>query len=163
MRNITLLISFFMIAALALSGCGKQPAGKNGEIVARINNYELTVEDFKSEVDPILAKRYMTVEPDLAKKALLEDIITKKILIEAAQKENFDKDSVFMKEIERYWEQALLKLLLKKKIDELSQQGIPADDEKKMQQALSAWVKDLRGKAKIEINEEVLENIDISE
>ena len=162
MRNITMLVSFFIITVLALGGCGKQPAGKNGEIVARINNYELTVEDFKSEVDPILAKRYMTVEPDLAKKALLEDIITKKILIEAAQKENFDKDSVFMKEIERYWEQALLKLLLKKKIDELSQQGIPADDEKKMQQALSAWVKDLRRKAKVEINEEVLEEIEIN-
>jgi len=47
-------------------------------------------------------------------------LINKKILIQEALKLNFDKDKTFMKEIERYWEQALLKLLFKIKSDELS-------------------------------------------
>ena len=44
----------------------------------------------------------------------------KKIILQEAVRHNFDKDRAFMKEIERYWEQALFKLLTKKKMDELS-------------------------------------------
>jgi peptidyl-prolyl cis-trans isomerase C len=63
---------------------------------------------------------------------MLDELITKKILIQEAQKQNFDKDRAFMKEIERYWEQALLKLLLKKRSDELGR-GIEVKESEVME------------------------------
>lgn len=119
----------FVIAAIMLgiisAGCqcrdNKQSAGDK-RVVAKINNYELTVADFKE--DPTAARqmadKYYSAEPLKAKEELLEGMITKELLIQEAQRLNFDKDKAFMEEIENYWEQALLKLLVQKKLKEFS-------------------------------------------
>jgi hypothetical protein len=95
-----------------------------------------------------------------AKEDALDKLITKKILLQEAQRESFDKDQKFMKEIERYWEQALLKLLINKKIDDFSKK-LPADlsveDRQKMlQDELTKWVSGLRASAKVRIYRENL-------
>jgi len=120
-KFITILLA--VTISFICSGCGERPEKDRGaRVVARINDYELTATDFRDEVDPALAKRYLSADPLEAKKELLEEIIIKKILIQEAEKQNFDKNKAFMKEIEQYWEQALLKLLIGKKAEELSLQ-----------------------------------------
>ena len=118
-RRTFLTIAVLGISAL-ISGCGGVEHGDERELVARINTYEMSVDDFESEAGLTAPTKYLSANPEEAKAELLDELITKKLLIQEAQKENFDKDRVFMKEIERYWEQALLKLLLKKKMRELS-------------------------------------------
>lgn len=157
MRNLILGIAVIAVSSLILFGCGSGVSKKeDSKIIAKINNYELTTTDFKSEIDPILAKRYIK-DPAKAKDELLDDLITKKILIQEAQKQNFDKDRVFMKEIERYWEQALLKLLIKKK----SAEFLDKFGREKAEEALNEWIKDLKGKASVKIYKEVLDEIEI--
>lgn len=163
MRNI---LSVFIIAFLisSLCSCGDNPSGKSGEdtrIVAKINNYNLTVSDFEDETKFGSSGRN--------KEELLDRLITKKILLREAQKQNFDKDRAFMEEIERYWEQALLKLLLKKKMAELSRsiavdEGLPPEArndirQKKIQEALDKWVNDLKDRSDIKIYKENLEKV----
>jgi len=58
-------------------------------------------------------------------------MITRNVLLQEAQEQNFDKDKAFMKEIEKYWEQALLKLLIKKKSAELARTIRVTDEEVK--------------------------------
>jgi len=108
MRNILLMISVTAMVAVAIFGCGRAPSEEEIRVVAEINDYELTIADFKEE---------SLSDPLKSKEELLEDIIIKKILTQEAQKGDFDKDKAFMKEIERYWEQALLKLLIKRKTE----------------------------------------------
>ncbi len=118
---------FFTILAVVMSGiifcgCGcdsADPGSEDARVVAGINDYELTVADFKNEADFTLSQKDILSNPLEAKERLLESLITKNILLQEAQKQNFDKDREFMKEIEGYWKQALLKLVLKYKSNEL--------------------------------------------
>lgn len=126
-------LAFFFLVILmlpAVSGCGsKEKVDKR--VIARINNYDLTVSDFADEARFMIAPEYLAADPQKAKSEALEGLITKKVLLQEAQKQNFDKDKAFMREIERYWEQALIKLLIQKKIEEFSKVVITSDDDVK--------------------------------
>lgn len=126
-----LFVVFLLTSIFISAGCGKtrQTSGEDAQVVAKINDYELTVMDVKNEADFKIADRYLKEDPVRARKMLLENIIMAKILLQEAQKSSFDKDEVFMKEIELYWEQALLKLLIKKKTEELSRRIVIRDAE----------------------------------
>ncbi len=120
------LTTIIITLMLFLSGCEKRP-GKDKQILAKVNNYEMTVSDFQDEAHLTRGNKSLSPDEDKAKAQLLKDLINKKILIQEALKLNFDKDKNFMQEIERYWEQALLKLLFKNKSEELAR-AIRVDD-----------------------------------
>ncbi|MFA5410660.1 MAG: SurA N-terminal domain-containing protein [Candidatus Omnitrophota bacterium] len=121
-RGAAIILSLMFFAL----GCSKGPS-QDERVLAKINNYEMTVSDFRDEVRMTRGNKSLSLEEAKAKEQLLTDLINKKILIQQALKLNFDKDKAFMKEIERYWEQALLKLLFQNKSEELSR-SIRVDD-----------------------------------
>jgi len=115
-----MIFTGIFIFSLFLSGCTNNPPGTKEKVVARINRFELTVEDFKEEANPLLMKKYSTYPLTKQKDQLLEELITKEVLLQEAQRLNFDKQKAFMKEIEGYWEQALMKSLINRKLQEFS-------------------------------------------
>lgn len=165
-RMFVLTIATFSMIFL-LYGCGeKKPASGNDKVVVRINRYEMTTGEFKDEAKLAMPARYVTGDAEKAKEEFLDEIITKQVLLQEAQRENFDKNKEFRKEIERYWEQALLKLLIKEKMRELSKQlivreGKKEDQHKKIQEALDRWIKDLRRRANIKIYKDNLKEVEI--
>lgn len=152
-----------IITALFMSGCcgrTEKCAADKSRVIVRINDYDLTLNDFQEEARFMLPDKLAASDAVKAKEDALDKLITKKILLQEAQRESFDKDQKFMKEIERYWEQALLKLLINKKIDDFSKK-LPADlsveDRQKMlQDELTKWVSGLRASAKVRIYRENL-------
>ncbi|MCK5707908.1 MAG: peptidyl-prolyl cis-trans isomerase [Candidatus Aureabacteria bacterium] len=112
-----LLLLFLLLFSLS---CGSKKDKESSQLLAKINEYDLTVADFANEAELTISNRDIFSDTYSAKQAFLDELITKKVLLQEAQKNNFDKEKVFMKEIERYWEQALLKVLLKRKFEELS-------------------------------------------
>lgn len=129
MRITITVLAAMVLLSFAAYGCGrKEPASGDNRLVVRINNYKMTVKDFKDE-----ARFIMAASPEgggvSANDNILDEIITKKVLLQEAQRYNFDKNRTFMKEVERYWEQALLKLLYKNKVEELSRAISVSDDE----------------------------------
>lgn len=131
MKNIPLL-SVIIFLSLCVGGCGKTAEKTLGDaVVATVGKYELTVNDYNDEARFTAAHKYLSGDVQKAKEAALDEIITRKILIQEAQRQDFDKDRAFMKEIERYWEQALLKLLMKKKLDEISRSAIVTEAQMK--------------------------------
>jgi len=155
--NRFILVLGISLAVFVFSGCGSKPEGRDMRLIAKINNYELTVEDFRDGIDPILVNRYLPEDLATAKENLLQDLITKKVLLQEAQRQNLDKDKAFMKQIERHWEQALLKSLLRNKSEQLSRDMGP--DER--QEAFKKWLRDLKETASIEIDRAVLDEIQI--
>jgi len=123
MNNSRIAVIVAVIFGIIFSGCARQEKEATGDnrVLARINEYELTVKDFKDEVRHMRETRGISRDTLKTKRLILEDIIAKKVLLQEAQKEHFDKDKKFMKKIERYWEQALLKLLIEKKQKEMSE------------------------------------------
>ncbi|MDD5681455.1 MAG: hypothetical protein PHI59_09480, partial [Candidatus Omnitrophica bacterium] len=126
-RLLLLVLALFLMSVI--SGCGKKQVPVDKKLVAKINNCEITMEDFQDNASLMLSRKYLAGDPEKAKEDLLDEIIIKKVLLQEAQAKNYDKNKTFMKEIERYWEQALLKLLIKEKMREFLQKMSVKDDE----------------------------------
>ncbi|MDD5427955.1 MAG: SurA N-terminal domain-containing protein [Candidatus Omnitrophica bacterium] len=162
-------LSMIMVLGSLAGCCAHSDSGtcEKKSVVAKVNGYELTESDFLNEVTLISPKIYQSADKEKAKERALNELITKKVLLQEAQRSNFDKDRKFMREIERYWEQALLKLLMKKKIDEFSKAISPEVPFETRQQILRAeiskWIADVRNAAKIKIYKENLDKVEIKE
>ena len=129
MRGAGMVVILMMVCTLII-GCGQEKINKpNEKLVDRVNNYEITADDFKAETKLAMPDQYPAGKAEAMKKDILDEMITKAVLVQEAQLENFDKDRAFMKEIEGYWEQALLKLLIRKKAEELAEKISVSDEE----------------------------------
>jgi hypothetical protein len=109
-----------LIFLFLVCGCVNKSPGVEEKVVAKINNFQLTVGDLKEEVNPLLMKKYSTYSSAKQKDQVLEGLIIKEVLLQEAQRLNLDKQKSFMKEIEGYWEQALMKSLISRKLGEFS-------------------------------------------
>jgi len=117
-RPVFLIILFFVLAVvLSMAACARKKTSQ--EIVAVVNDYKMTVEDFNYEAKDVLRMGIIIGDIPVIKKDILDALIVKELLIQEAQKRNFDKDKNFMKTIELYWEQTLIKNLLTKKSREI--------------------------------------------
>jgi hypothetical protein len=111
MNKLLIRLSLIMgigLTVIAISGCFRKT--NDSQIVARINNYSVTIDDFQHEAG-------MSIY-GASKELILQDIINKELLLQEAQKINLDKNKYFMKEIEDYWKQTLIKRLINLKGDE---------------------------------------------
>ena len=68
-------------------------------------------------------------ELPVSKEGLLDALITKELLLQEAQNMNLDKERDFIKTIELYWEQTLIKNLMIKKSDEIRGNIVVREDE----------------------------------
>jgi hypothetical protein len=111
MNKLFKVVNFSLIIAIALilaSGCAKKP--DKSQVVAEINNYLVTTDDLRDEAKLSIYSA--------SKEQILQNIIYKELLLQEAQRLNLDKNKDFMKEIENYWKQALIKRLINMKGNE---------------------------------------------
>ncbi len=170
-----------LVSVLILSGCSCATEEGDKRIVAKINNYNMTVDDFRHELKNLPYDEAELLEEGRSKE-YLDRLIEKEILLQEAQRLGLDREKDFMKSIESYWEQALLKLLLERKSREISGLSHVYDNEieeyyrdsgerapfsrtkrdirrairqKKETEAMNAWIEKLKEKANVKINEEL--------
>jgi peptidyl-prolyl cis-trans isomerase SurA len=116
MKKLALYVLLF-----AFLGCEKAPVKP---VLVTINNYSISREEFDREfIDSPLAKK----DTREARKQFLEMLINRKLLLQEAQKLGLDKDAEFLKSIERFWEQSLLKAYLDRKTQEVAGQIFISD------------------------------------
>jgi len=153
LRKITCLALLVFLVAT----CGCTAKGPKKEVIATIGDYSLYREDFLSE-SSLYPPEYRGSVP---KEQLLNEIIEKKVLLLEAQRQGLDRNPEFMKMIERFWEQSLLRSLLNKKSEEFLS-SIPQsekDRNQKASQAMKIWIIELEKDAKVKINYGALEKI----
>lgn len=127
----------FFLVAICASGCGRVPGKKT--ILAKINNYEITQDEFEAEFKESGFSRIDTPE---SKREFLDNLINRKLILQEAQLKGLDKDENFLKMIERFWEQSLLKLALDRKSKELTGKVFVSD--KAIEEAYQNMVKEGR-------------------
>ena len=154
MRIIVVLLLVVLLAGFG-AGCAKEPSDPGSAVLAKIGKYELTVDDFENEVKLTEPNKVLSADPRKAREELLDELIMKKILLQEAERQNLDKGRAFMKEIERYWEQALIKMMILQKIGELSREAV-SKDPAAMQKAFDDWLREIRAKADVKIYKENL-------
>lgn len=109
-------IAFLLLLILAVSGCGK-PAPKDKQIIAKINNYEIAKEEFDDEFRLSPYSRNASFN---SRKEFLNTLINRKLILQDAEAKGIDRDKDFLKAVERFWEQSLLKLVLERKTNEIA-------------------------------------------
>ena len=85
------------------------------EVAVRINDYTLTAEEFNE----LFADLKMAEDTPQGRSDFLHTLVTRKLLLQEAQKEGLDKKKEFMKAIEGFWEQSLLKMVVDKKVKDI--------------------------------------------
>jgi hypothetical protein len=171
-----------LFVLLFIFGCSRQT--ENKVVLAKINNYEITQEEFEEEFK---ASAYGSVDTLESRKEFLNTLINRKLILQDAQKKGLDKDKSFLKMIERFWEQSLLKLTLERKSKEIAGSALVSDRtieetynkmlnegktdkpydqmyqqikweliKNKESQLMNDWVSELHKKAEININYDLL-------
>ena len=123
-----LRLVFLILLSLPLCTCSSEKA-ENNEMLARINAYELTLAEYESQLvaDVKYTDNFKLTRE--AKKAFLEQIIRKELLIQEAKKENLDRRAKFIKAIERYWESTLIRDLMELKGTEIQKTTYVTEDD----------------------------------
>jgi hypothetical protein len=93
---------------------------KQEDYLVKINNYTITPQEFNEEFQ---ASAYAKDNTPESKKEFLSMLIRRKLVLQDAQSLGLDKDKEFLKSIERFWEQSLLKRMMDKKTHEISGQA----------------------------------------
>ncbi len=112
---------FLSAMILGMQGCGKSDAQSGpSQVAVSVNRLRLTLQDLQEEIQ----SGRLTPDPkDTAPEPQwLSALIDEEILIQEAQKQGVDREKDFMKTIERFWKQALIKTLISRKEKEISTQ-----------------------------------------
>lgn len=115
---------FFIVAGLTLAlilsyGCAQE---KQKKIILRVNNFKMTAEELEEEI-----KEAGIPDSPQARQKFLEDLINRKLILQEAERLGLDKEREFLKAIERFWEQSLLKVMIDRESKEIANQ-ISVDD-----------------------------------
>jgi len=180
MKRIFLCILLFSF----LAGCSAENNSPDKKVVAQVNKYKMTIEDLKYEFKNAPYDETAFLKTENGRKAYLDSLVEKQVLLQEAQRLGIDRERDFMKSIENYWEQALLRILLERKAKEISGLTHVYDNEvekyykdsgenqpfsrvkneirdmikqKKETDAMDAWINDLKKRAYIKVDEKILE------
>lgn len=106
-----------MVIAIAVYGCSKTRHEKD---VIRINNFQMTTAEFDELFKEAPASLLSWERQPRAK--LLENLINRKLILQEAERSGLNQDREFLKSIERFYEQTLLKIVVDKKSNEFASQ-----------------------------------------
>lgn len=103
-----------LFAIIFIIGCGRVTKEKTP--LVKINNYEITKEEFEQEFKDSSFARTDTLA---SREEFLNNLINRIIILQDAEQKGLDKDKGFLKMVEKFWEQSLLKIALDKKSNEI--------------------------------------------
>ena len=109
-----------LFLSMSLFGCSQEKP-EEGKILSRINDYNMTLDEFQYQLAAELELDKDFKLTNEAKKKFLEQLIKKELLIQEAKKVKLDRKDKFARTIERYWESTLIRDLLEIKGKEISQ------------------------------------------
>ncbi len=103
-----------------LAGCGSRPDGTEGQKpVLRVNDLKLTTEDLQREVE--MAGEGIE-RPSAGEPEWLSRVIERELIVQEGRQMGLDREPEFMRSIERFWKEALLKQVVRRKAREISAQ-----------------------------------------
>ena len=108
------IIPIFLSICL-LCGCGRATDKKSPSI--KIDNIKISANDYE---DAFQNSSFAASDTPESRKEFLDTFISRMLILRQAQRTGMDKDPEFLKSVERFWQQSLVKMVLDKKIKELS-------------------------------------------
>jgi len=175
-----------LLGFIFFAGCSSDKDNPDSKVVAQINRYKMTAGDIRYEFKNAPYDEIALLKKEDGRREYIKGLIEKEVLLQEAQRKGIDREKDFMKSIESYWEQALLRILLERKSKEISGLIHVYDNEieeyyrdsgedtplskvkneirgilrqKKETEAMAAWIDELKKGSYIKIDEEVLKSL----
>lgn len=108
-------ILYVLLALFLFNGC--QKLERSSPVAIEIDGIKVTVSEFEEAFKDSL---YAKDDSPSSKKEFLDNFVTRKLILKQAEKQNLDKDPKFLKDVELFWQQSLLKLILDEKSRQVS-------------------------------------------
>jgi len=171
------------LSVCLLYGC---QASDKSPTVINIGHSNITLHEFETAFNN---SPYAVEDSKLSRKDFLDIYLVRIMILKQAEKTGMDKDPEFLKDVESFWQQSLIKMVLDKKIKEISA-GLKVDDKEiedyykthkvefvnqelaavrddikwvllnnKQKDAMASWVDSVKKSSKVDINYKLL-NID---
>ncbi|MCM8784366.1 MAG: SurA N-terminal domain-containing protein [Candidatus Omnitrophica bacterium] len=132
------VVIFMVIFVFLFLGCAKKSKGR---AALKINNFQMTAKEFEEEFKEAGAG---LLGPRNQKETFLENLVNRKLILQEAERLGLNQDKGFLKSIERFYEQTLLKAVLDKKSNEFASRIQVSEQE------VEAYYKELKEKGLIE-------------
>lgn len=108
------IILFTVFYAIFIAGCAK--CSDRSPAAIRIGSISATAADFEEAY----RNSFYAVDGSAAsRREFLDSFITRKLILKEAERMGLDKDPEFLKSVEFFWQQSLVKLTLDRKIRQL--------------------------------------------
>ncbi len=113
------------IALVALAGCQKQAGEakketKSGPVLAEVSGTNITVDEFKKEVENLPPYLKPMAESADGKKEMLETMIIRELILQDAKKDGIENSPAVKDKLEDLKKRLVVEVYLKKKVDEQS-------------------------------------------
>ncbi len=122
------VIPIVLLLLAWLSACSEERPEKE-KVLARINDYELTLSEFETKLVGNLPPDQDSDLTQEMKEMYLDQLIRKEVLIQEARRLKLDRKEKFIRAMEKYWEQTLIRDLYEAKSESLSQKGYVTSEE----------------------------------
>jgi hypothetical protein len=170
--------------AVSCAGCYDVPDEESSPVAVTIDGMTVTVDEFNNAyAQAQLAGGHVPA----CRREFLDQLVQRRLLLREAGDNGLDRDPRFLQSVELFWQQSLLKLMLDRKMREISvttevdEQEIREYFEQhkeeypdktvdqmrdrirfllsrlKQQQVLEAWLQELRNRARVEVREDLLQ------
>lgn len=113
--NSRAVIVILFISLLFSYGCAQPKDSTTGAI--SIGDTQISADEFELA---FRSSSFGVSNTQAARKDFLDNFITRKLIVMEARQAGLDKDPVFMKNVEFFWQQSLIKMMVDRKIKELS-------------------------------------------
>ena len=108
------VFTFVLAGALFVQfSCSK--SDQKDQAAVKINAYTVTANEFEEQ----FAEYKMNEDTPESRANFLNNLITRKLLLEEAQRRGLDTQKDFLRSIESFWEQSLLRLVVDQKVREI--------------------------------------------
>ncbi|MDD5347022.1 MAG: hypothetical protein PHT59_00235 [Candidatus Omnitrophica bacterium] len=120
----TIAFSLFVLTGVCAASCLAGCAQKEKPAVT-IDDIRITAQEFNDA----FAKENMFQQGQLSRKEFLDLYLSRKLMLKEAEELGLDKDPQFLTSLQLFWEQALLKLVLARKLNELAVSARVSEEE----------------------------------
>jgi hypothetical protein len=108
---------YIAVLFLVLCAAGCEPREEKKPVVIKIGGIQVTADEFNEAYERSM---FVPGESNLTKKEFLDTFVKRRLLLREAEKLNLHTDERFLKSVEYFWQQSLLKLVIDRQLKEIS-------------------------------------------
>lgn len=140
--------AFIFMVSLFLTGCS---ARQNADDIAlKINHYAISKAEFE---EAFKESSLSGMDTPQARQDFMDNLVNRMLILQEAQKRRLDRDPKFLKMVEKFWMQSLLRLAIENKAKELGAASLASDEEARF---MNEWLTQLHKGVDIKINNDLI-------